>query len=265
VAQRVTNGDSALDMSVNKSMGIGPSYGYRVTGTVDQVSKVSAIGQLQTTFGRYSAGYYLTQTRGQAPQQYVGAEAAGSIVVVPKVGLFAALPVTDGFGVIRVPNVPNVRGYVNNQEIGRTNRRGNMVVPNVLSYYGNQLRIDPDDVPFEYAVEKTTLVIAPPQRGVALAEFKVTRPHFYRGKFVVEEANGKQVVPRYGQVRVGDGDDQVLSPLSDAGEFDLENVPPGDHTFYVDYEGGTCVTQLTMPDKTDTLIELGELVCKMHP
>jgi outer membrane usher protein FimD/PapC len=41
---------------------------------------------------------------------------------------------------------------VSNQEVGRTNKEGNLLVPNLLSYYGNILNISDQDVPLDNSV-----------------------------------------------------------------------------------------------------------------
>ena len=259
---RVTNGDSAVILDANRPLPVGPGYGYRLSSTIDSASTLLAGAQYQTTAGRYGVAYLMQNSDGHT-RHALGAEAAGSLVVVPKVGLFAGLPVTDGFGVIRVPNVANVRGYINNQEIGRTNREGNLVVPNVLSYYGNQLRIDPNDVPYQYSIDKSVVTLAPSQRGVVVAEFGLSRPHFFRGSVLIEEG-GKRVVPQFGQVRIETSEGEALSPIGESGEFDLMGVPFGKQRLLVDYTGGTCILEINMPDTGETVIDLGELVCRMH-
>jgi P pilus assembly chaperone PapD len=51
--------------------------------------------------------------------------------------------VDDAFAVVKVGDVAGVRVMASNQLVGRTNRRGEAVVPNLVSYYGNRLSIVP--------------------------------------------------------------------------------------------------------------------------
>ncbi len=258
---RITNGDAALDLNASRSLPIGPGYGFRANATIDEASHANAVAQYQTTFGRYSAGATVSDNGGKGPVQHnYTVDAAGGIAVVPGVGLFATLPINDSFGVIRVRGVKGVRGYISNKEIGQTDRNGNLVVPNVLSYYGNHISIDPEDIPIRYTVDLTDMAIAPPQRGVALADFLLTTPHYYRGTTVIDE-HGKRVIPQYGQVRIPNEKQEILSPLGEAGEFDLEGLTVGVHQLFIDYAGGTCEMQLEATDSEDPVIDLGELVC----
>ena len=51
--------------------------------------------------------------------------ASGSIVGIGG-RLFATRPVDQSFALVRVPGVPDVRAYLSNQEIGRTNGHGDL-------------------------------------------------------------------------------------------------------------------------------------------
>ena len=261
--KRVLDSDAALDLSVNKSLPAGPGFGFRAGATLDEVQTANAQFQYQTSAGRYAAGVsMLDPGHGRPVERHYSVNAAGGIAVVPGVGLFATLPVADGFGVIRVPGVKNVRGYISNKEIGKTDRNGNLVVPNLLSYYGNRLSIAAENVPMRYSLGMTDQVIAPPQRGVAVADFHITLPHFYRGVAIIE-SHGKRVVPQFGQIRIQTENGELLSPLGTGGEFEFDGLAPGSHQAFIDYIDGTCEMQFEAPESEEPVIELGELVCSL--
>jgi outer membrane usher protein len=252
---RLTQDGPSGTAEISKSLPAGEGYGYRVGGALAEHSNAQVHLQYQALFGRYDARYsYFDDHR-------LALEAAGALVVVPGVGLFPTLPVRSSFGIIRVPGVEGVRGYVNNNELGRTDAHGNVVVPNLLSYYGNRMGIEQLDVPIEYEVPVTEYTLAPPIRGVAVAEFALRMPHFYRGKVVVLDGD-KRVIPEYGELRAAGPDGEVMSPLSELGEFDLDGISPGRNTMHVDYLDGTCTFEVDVPDGDTLIIELGELVCE---
>jgi outer membrane usher protein len=253
---RVTDAQPGGSISASKPLSYQPGYGYRGNATYSADKwQVEGRGQYQTTFGRYGVGYANIQG-----QQHMALEAAGALALVPGVGLFPTLPVQDAFGVIRVPGIKNVRAFVNNQPIGKTNRHGNVLVPNLFSYYGNRLSIAQEDVPLEYSVQKTEAVIAPPQRGVALATFNLTKPHYYRGSVMINN-RGKRIVPEYGQMRVQRETDEVISPLGQLGEFDLSDLAAGEYQAYVDSKDGVCEFKIKVPETAETVVDMGELTC----
>ncbi len=254
---RVSDGHPSVLFDANRSLPVGEGYGYRVSALKSDHSNLDALVQYQALFGRYSVD--AISERGA---NHVTAEAAGGLALVPGVGLFPTLPVQDGFAVIRVAGVKHVRGYVNNQELGRTDRNGNLLVPNLISYYGNHLSIAQEDVPIQYGLEVTDMTLAPPARGAAIADFALTIPHYYRGHAIIDE-HGTQLVPKYGDVRVTGRKGEISSPIGEEGEFELEGIEAGKRTFAIDYTGGTCELTLDIGDSDDTVIDLGVLTCKM--
>jgi outer membrane usher protein len=255
---RLRDRDGALTLDASKSLPIGVGYGYRASVTLDEINNANAMAQYQTSFGRYGASYTMFDNE----EHHVALETSGAIAIVPGIGIFPTLPVQDAFGIIRVRGVKDVRGYINNQEIGKTDRNGNLVVPNLLSYYGNRLSISAEDVPIRYTLDLIERTVAPPQRGAAIADFPVTSPHFYRGTMRVL-LQGKVVIPKHGQVRVQAQTGEVISPLGDLAEFELADVSSGEQTLWIDFIDGTCEMKLDFPDSAETIIELGELVCEM--
>ncbi|MFI5308074.1 MAG: fimbria/pilus outer membrane usher protein, partial [Polyangiales bacterium] len=258
VAARSVEQTGSLLMAANKSVPIGEGYGYRASATISEQSRADALVQYQTLFGRYGAEYSL-----ESGHSHAALDAAGALVAVPGAGVFPTLPVQDGFGVIRVPGVRGVRGYVNNQEIGSTDRYGNLLVPNLLSYYGNRLSIAQEDVPLQYEMQVTEMTLAPAYRGAAIATFPIVKPHYYRGRVTIDD-HGTKVVPKYGQLRITRGEQELATPLGEQGEFEVDGVAPGRRVLAIDYADGTCPLELEIPDSDQVVIELGELVCKVH-
>ena len=63
------------------------------------------------------------------------------------------MPVGQSFALLRVPGVKGVEGFSSNQPIGRTNGSGDLLVPEILPYYGNRLSIADTDVPLDYVAD----------------------------------------------------------------------------------------------------------------
>ena len=56
-------------------------------------------------------------------------------------------------------------------------------------------------------------------------------------------------------------DKTASSPLGIDGGFYLENLPTGNQTALVEYEGGECRFEISVPSKEGMVIELGQLTC----
>jgi outer membrane usher protein len=200
----------------------------------------------------------------------VGARAAQSVgvsgaIVAAGGHLFATRTIDDAFAVVKVGDVPGVRVYASNQFVGRTNRRGEAVVPNLVSYYGNRLSIVPEDVPITYAVDAQEFAIAPALRGGALVRFEASRVRPVTGRFLIAARLAiEPLVPSYGEAWIDDVMSREVSPLGKRGEFFFERLEPGHHRARVLMDGFEYDCALTVPDRVDSAgrpIDLGEVLC----
>jgi outer membrane usher protein len=179
-------------------------------------------------------------------------------------GVLPTRPVQDGFAVIHVPGAPNVRGFLDNQEIGRTNGNGDLVLPTLLPYYGNRVSIADVDVAMDRSVAAVERTIAPAYRGGVLVAFDAKRARFFRGRMRVVTGS-KVAAPGYGELTVTGPAGEVSSPLGADGEFELSDLTPGRYPAHVDYTGGTCTFELELPAAEHAVTNLGEQRCVVSP
>jgi outer membrane usher protein len=168
--------------------------------------------------------------------------------------------VTDSFALIRVPGVEGVRGYLNNQEVGATNARGDLPVPNLLAYYGNRLGIADQDIPLDYGVAERERTVATPYRGGAIVSFPVQLIRAVTGRVVMTIA-GESIVPAFGQLTVTAEGRPFDSPIGRDGEFYLDNVPAGRHPALIEHEKGRCSFTLDVPAAATPVIDVGTVGC----
>ncbi|MEP7124647.1 MAG: fimbria/pilus outer membrane usher protein [Byssovorax sp.] len=254
-ARQDADGSREAYAEISKSLTAENGVGGRVAVAAGKDWSALAIGQFQGPYGRYQA---TLQTGSSGPSASL--DATGALVLVHGAGLLATRPVQEGFAVIQVPGVPGVRGYLDNHEIGRTDRSGNLVVPGLLPYYGNRIMIADTDLPLDRAVGAIEQTIAPSYRGGALVRFDVKVAHFFRGHVVVERA-GKTITPAYGEISVHLAVGEVTSPLGKNGEFELSEIPPGKHEARVEHTAGVCTLEIVVPTTELVITDLGALRC----
>ena len=271
VAERTTAGGSHLrhwggqagtnettQATVQQSLPVGPGFGYRLTVAQGENDVNDADVQYQGAHGRIEADYqhngYDESDRGHA-----SLTATGGLVLIGG-NAYLTRPVQDSYALIRVPGVPGVHGMLSNQIVGTTDSKGDLLLPSLLSYYGNRVGIDDRDIPLDHDIGNTELTIAPPNRGGAIVTFPVRRVLAAAGTVVVEEA-GKAIVPAYGQISVKVGEQQMDSPLDEAGNFYLENVSPGSYSAEVQYATGACTFPLVVPASPTALVQVGTARC----
>jgi len=144
--------------------------------------------------------------------------------------------------------------------VGQTDARGDLLVPNLLSYYGNQLDIADKDIPLEYQVDATRKVVGPPYRGGAIVNFPVHRMQAFTGTLVID-ADGSVLVPARGHLTVTANGKPYDSPLGKNGEFYVENVPGGCHSALVEFKQGQCRFTMEVPETKDAYVRLGTVRC----
>jgi outer membrane usher protein len=78
---------------------------------------------------------------------------------------------------------------------------------------------------------------------------------------VVVRTKSGETVPAFGELRIEDGKNVIVSPLGRGGEFYLENIAGGLHSATVDYAQGSCTFQLQIPEQSEPVLKLGQLRC----
>jgi outer membrane usher protein len=239
---------------VQRSLPLGEGWAYQLRSTVDRDQSTSGFGQVQYQgpYGSYLASY----TRSGGADAGL-ATAAGALVLVDG-NVMPSRPVQEGFALVQVPGVEGVRGYLNNQEIGRTNGSGNLLIPSLQPYYGNRLRIGDADVPIDYQIGAVEQVVGTPLRGGALVRFDVQRVTNVKGAVRIDR-NGNITIPSFGEMTV---DARHVSPLGSEGQFWLGDLPIGRHRARVEFREGSCSMDLDVPQSEKAVVDLGTLSCR---
>lgn len=251
-----SQGQTQTVTEINKTLPVGTGFGYRFQTANANGGTHTGSGavQYQTDFGRYEVDFdpYHASTRPTF-------SAAGG-VVYENGSLVPARPVQDSFALVRVPGVGGVRVYSSNNLVGRTDANGDVLVPNLLPYYGNRLSIDDRDVPLNYEVQDTEKTIAPPYRGGAFVPFPVKQIRTATG--VIRVRGGQaEVIPTFGQLTLTAAGKSYESPLGRGGEFYFENLPSGTYEAAVEYRDGACHFRIDIPAGNDAVVKLGQRTC----
>ena len=252
-ASRVLN-RNVLAAEVQRPLPVGSGWGYRAqtTSGAGEIDGGAAV-QYQSRFGRYEIIAPLRD--GSVTANMAGGVVFQSGKIVP------TRPVAQSFALVRVPGVRDVRVYLSNQLVGRTDSRGDLLVPNLLSYYGNRVSIDDRDIPMTYDVQIVEQTIGPPNRGGALIVFPVRAIRTATGTAAVQVPGSEPFIPAYGQISFTRDGKAMTSPLGGAGEFYFENLTSGSYQAFIEYETGSCTFAVTIPDSSGDVIELGRLIC----
>jgi outer membrane usher protein len=251
----VQGGDqgNGASIGIQRSLPAGPGVGFRArASTVGDT--LDAEAEAQWAYGRYAVEYQRQFGRDVAS----GSVSGGMVLLGGRA--FLTRPVQDGYALLRT-GVPGVRGYLEHQEIGRTDRRGDLLVPSLLPYYGNRLSIADSDVPIDYRIEGTERLAAPTLRGGALASFAVQRLRTVSGSIRVITDRGEEI-PAYGELTVAGPSGPSASPVGRDGAFYFEDLPAGRFPAQLEWTRGRCRIELQIAEAEH--VDVGLVRCRLQ-
>jgi outer membrane usher protein len=249
-----SNGDRSgtiAGASVQRALPVGEGLGYRLAWQDGSFSSVSGAFQAQSRYGRVDA---ISYDFGDARQASLGV--SGALAFVGH-AVHPTRTIDDAFALIRVPGQSNVKTYVDGQYVGRTNSRGELLAPNLLSYHENVVSIASEDVPFDTTLESVDQIVSPGLRGGATVSFAATRTRRIVGRLRRMLPSGA-TSPLSGDFVLENG---AGSPLGRDGQFYFANLPQGRHRGEVRFGEVVYRCQFEVPALTATSVTLGEIIC----
>jgi len=270
-----------------KSAPQGEGWGYRATlenrsmESGDNISILNPYFQYNSRYGIYTGEY----RGGSGIDDYYNISAAGAIVY--KDGLLGfTRPVSDSFGFFKVGELKNVRVLSDGSEIGRTDGSGDLIVPNLRSYYHNKISFEPSDIPIDYKVSVADVYLSPSLWSGSCIFFDAQRLQAFTGTIYVMGDADMMPIELYEIKMKVDEETSITFPTGRGGEFYFENILPsqktdifdcrrlkGEKTSYIlpgkykaefEYRERRCVFDIVIPKSDDVIVDLGRHVCKIE-
>ena len=242
--------DESYGAQLSRAVPIGEGLGYRVgfdTTPSGDNSQASTYVQYNTR----SASYVLDA--GTVRQPAVGRADRAEVAVAGAAAYaggqwYASRQIEDSFVAVQLAApLDGVRVYSNNQEVGRTDRDGRLLVPHVGSFYETQITIDEKDVPLEYSIGDLRRVVAPPYRSGSLLAFDVRRLRAVEGVL-----NLRSGIRAENLSFTLDGQERFTGR---DGRYYLEDLAPGRHQAQL----GDCPFFIDVPKSMEALTALPEV------
>ncbi|TIN21148.1 MAG: fimbrial biogenesis outer membrane usher protein, partial [Mesorhizobium sp.] len=143
------------------------SIGWRARTSEGNTPNRSAAVSYRAPFARFEGGVQQYDKDFRATAQMDGA------IAVAGGGVFATNRIDDAFAVVDV-GAPDVDVQFQNRPVGKTNRQGRILVPNLNSYEPNTVSIDPKNLPVDADVPATKEVVMPADRSGVVVKFGVS-------------------------------------------------------------------------------------------
>jgi outer membrane usher protein len=259
------NGVRSETVQARKNLPAGEGWGYsvsvdRMDSTALSSTAVNPSLQYNARFGSYAAEYRGERIDGGGGNGLFRLSAYGGVAFVGGTIGFSR-PIADSFGLVSVGGLEGIRVYHNNQEMGRTDARGELFLPSLGSYYENQISIADRDVPIEYSLREVLKVVSPPLRSGSIIPFGVKRFQAVTGTLGWRR-DGAWKPAEYVEVRLPGEGKGTSFPTGRGGEFYVEDIGPGAHAASVEREGKRCLFGMNVPATDDPIVDLGRLTCE---
>lgn len=183
--------------------------------------------------------------------------------VVAKAGVWLSPSITQSFALVDIPGTQNVRVYHNSQLVGRTDKDGAMILPNLAGYASNQVRIDDRDIPIEIELDKVQREVAPRSNSGVHVQF-VSRTVSAVGGTLTTTREGEQRAVASAQLTIKpmDGGSEALQSSTDGqGGFYLDGLAPGRWHIAAINRTTRCTVELTVSKTSAAFTDVGALLC----
>ena len=288
------NGSNNSLLEVQKNPPVGEGYGYRAT-----LQRSEAAGQESYTVnpsfqynGRY--GIYLgefngTSTAGKLTDQY-HLSTSGALVFVGNT-FSATRPVYDSFGLVKVGDLKGVKVLLNSQEIGETDSSGKLFIPNLGSFYNNQVAIGDKEIPIDFYLSNVVKLVSPPLRSGSCIPFIAKKLQMISGTLMMR-INGEIKPAEFQEITLIVSGKEISFPTGTGGAFDIDLsqskefnklseaeesgcgsfasgpspfLKPGTYKGMLDYQGTPHSFTLTVPASNEPFIDLGRILVDIFP
>ena len=255
-----TDGASRERVQILKSLPLGEGFGGRAGFEANQAEPKNFYNydlqlQYNAKYGQYG-GEFISTDRAET---YSLTAAGGLTFVKDSVNL--TRPVQDSFALVKVGDLQGVRVYLNNQEIGYTGTAGKILVPNLGSYYENQISINDKDIPIDYKISEVLTYVSPPLRSGSYIEFGATKIQGFFGMLKIKR-DGEIRPVEYIEFKLMVDGKELLSPTGKGGEFYLENIKSGKFRGEFKHLDKSYFFDIVIPKSEDVLVDLGEIICE---
>ncbi len=186
-------GASAL-LEVQRSLPAGTGYGYRVRTDALNKGRIDAEFSYQNDHGEWD----IEGSQGAQGSSWRLSDRAGLAWLHGH--MLTTRWLQDSFALVEVPHEANVAVFVNNLQVAHTNRNGVVMIPWLVPYDRNAVRIDDSAVSMDTILDISEKIVVPSFRSGVLVQFA---PQKTTGATLILKTSTGEMVPLGAQVKIG--------------------------------------------------------------
>jgi outer membrane usher protein len=225
-------------------------WGYLASVTAGNFYHEFAQGQYKSRVGLFTAG--IDESAGVTT---VRAETLAAISFVDK-HFFPSNWVYDSFAVVDTSPVPHVHVLQENRDAGRTNSSGKLLVPDMLSFQLNHIRIEPTDIPADASLITDAREMRPQDRSGVVVKFPIKFNHAALLQ-MVDEAGVPLPMGSVATLRATG----AIVPVGYDGDAYVEDLSPHNELTVERPNGQRCTVAFDYKPLPDDIPSIGPLRC----
>ena len=243
--------DARLEAEVRRNVPVGNGYGYHLGISEGDNSVIEAGTIWQNEIGRYTMDVRSSDAAGSVWQ----AGGAGSIAYLSGMTKMTR-QIRDAFAVVNVAGLEGIRVYAENQEVGRTNADGQLFIPALRPYLGNQLRIEIDDLPLNARINNMRTKAAPFYRSGVVVNFDISVSTNVLLRAITPDGNP---LPEGAVAFINESGDEF--PVGIDGKLYLQGIDRSS-SIEVRWRGQACSLDVPFPSGESVIAKMGNIVCE---
>ncbi len=250
----VTNRGNQTDsyVSASKALGTESGTGWRVLGGARADQGYGEAG----LYYQGSKGLISSDFSASDDQKTVRLGAQGGLVAIGG-NLFASRKIQDSFALVEVPGYANVGVGFQSSILTRTNADGKALIPRLLPYRANSIRLDPSELPISAEIDSIEQVVVPAARTGVRAAFPVRSGRAALIKILFDDG---QFAPAGAEIAlVGDSKEFFVARR---GEAFITGLQPKT-SLTLKWNEQQCKMVVDLPrGKVDEIAKVGPIACK---
>ncbi len=188
-------------------------------------------------------------------QQTVRLGAQGGLVAIDG-QLFTSRRVQDSFALVEVPGYANVGVGFQGNVLARTNEDGKALLPRLLAYQANSIRLDPSELPISAELDSIEQVVVPGNRSGVIVKFPVRTG---RGALIKIIFDDGEPAPAGAEIElIGDKQEFFVARRGEAFITGLQST----NQIRLTWNDSRCTLTFVMPQGAlDDISRVGPLTC----
>lgn len=252
--QRNNRGDYATRLGITRSTPTEGGFGWHAAYAAGKDPYYQGALSWRGPYNLVQGGVY-----GNEGNTTQWGEVSGALIYING-GLFPSNRINDAFIVVDTEGYEGIPVKYENQLVGQTNKRGQLLVPWVTSNYSAKVEIDPLQLPANVETPKVEERISVKEGSGTIVKFPVHR--VLSANIILHNTDGQ---PLTVGTWVTDETSGTTTVSGHEGLTYFSNLRASNTLRFTQENGQICRVEFSLPETQEMMATIGPLMCRPHP